>query len=98
MLCGRLLLPSLFRLTSTAPPCATSSRALTCGVLSRYKKIDVVEEGNEIVVKGVQVASPRTAHLVHIETRAGCGSNNCHALCRWEHVDKIKHTGEENDQ
>ena len=34
-------------------------------------------------------------YLVDVGERPGaCGGSNCHPLCKWEHVDDIKHTGE----
>ena len=33
--------------------------------------------------------------MVDVGERPGaCGGTNCHPLCKWEHVDDIKHTGE----
>ena len=62
-----------------------------------FRKLDITEKdgGKEIVVRGVAEESTRKRYLVDVGERPGaCGGKDCHPLCKWEHVDDIKHTGE----
>jgi len=54
------------------------------------KKIEHTEEGNKIVVEGIQIQDKNTNTLV----APGCksGQTTCHPFCRSPIVSKVKHT------